>query len=63
MIEDADDEESYYKWLEENPDAGRVQDEDELEIEYDEDGKDRERANIGIRNLKEFHCCVDLSFC
>ena len=37
-IEDADDEESYYKWLEENPDAGRVQDEDELEIEYDEDG-------------------------
>ena len=36
--DDADDEESYYKWLGENPDAGRVQDEDELEIEYDEDG-------------------------
>ena len=38
-IEDADDEESYYKWLEENPDAGRGHlDEDELDIEYDEDG-------------------------
>ena len=38
-IEDADDEESYYKWLEENPDAGRTNvDDDDLEIEYDEDG-------------------------
>lgn len=37
-IEEADDEESYYKWLEENPNAGRTADEDDLDIEYDEDG-------------------------
>ena len=37
-IDEADDEESYYKWLEENPNAGRSVDEDELDIEYDEDG-------------------------
>ena len=37
-IEEADDEESYYKWLEENPNAGRNLDEDDLEIDYDEDG-------------------------
>lgn len=37
-IEDADDEESYYKWLEENPEAGRLNDDDDIEIEYDEDG-------------------------
>ena len=38
-IEEADDEESYYKWLEENPNAGRLNvDEDGIEIEYDEDG-------------------------
>ena len=38
-IEEADDEESYYKWLEENPNAGRLNvDEDGVEIEYDADG-------------------------
>ena len=39
-IEEADDEESYYKWLEENPNAGRYGDEneDDLMIEYDADG-------------------------
>lgn len=38
-IEEADDEESYYKWLEENPNAGRINvDEDGIEIEYDEAG-------------------------
>ena len=38
-IEEADDEESYYKWLEENPNAGKINvDEDGIEIEYDEDG-------------------------
>jgi ATP-dependent RNA helicase DDX42 len=38
-IDEADNEESYYKWLEENPNAGRnVDDEDDLGIEYDEDG-------------------------
>lgn len=38
-IEEADDEESYYKWLEENPNAGKpTVDEDGIEIEYDEDG-------------------------
>ena len=38
-IEEADDEESYYKWLEENPNAGRINvDEDGIEIEYDDDG-------------------------
>ena len=38
-IEEADDEESYYKWLEDNPNAGRANvDEDGVEIEYDEDG-------------------------
>ena len=38
-IDGMDDEESYYKWLEENPNAGRSGlDEDELDIEYDADG-------------------------
>ena len=38
-IDEADDEESYYKWLEENPNAGKINvDEDGVEIEYDEDG-------------------------
>ena len=37
-IDDMDDEESYYKWLEENPNAGRPGEEDEVEIEYDADG-------------------------
>ena len=38
-IEEADDEESYYKWLEDNPNAGRINvDEDGVEIEYDEAG-------------------------
>eukprot|EP00095_Tigriopus_kingsejongensis_P001571 snap_masked-scaffold907_size82601-processed-gene-0.19 protein:Tk01571 transcript:snap_masked-scaffold907_size82601-processed-gene-0.19-mRNA-1 annotation:"atp-dependent rna helicase ddx42-like" len=37
-IDEADDEESYYKWLEDNPNAGRNADEDENDIEYDEEG-------------------------
>ena len=38
-IDEADDEESYYKWLEENPNAGRMGDEeDDIPIDYDEDG-------------------------
>ncbi|CAF0895645.1 unnamed protein product [Brachionus calyciflorus] len=38
-IEDEDDQESYFRWLEENPNAG-VQggDDDDQDIEYDEDG-------------------------
>ena len=39
-IEEEDSEESYYRWLEENPNAGRqAEDDDELDnIEYDADG-------------------------
>ena len=40
-IDEADDEESYYKWLEENPEAGKSGGDDpdeQLEVEYDEDG-------------------------
>ncbi|KAG8222220.1 hypothetical protein J437_LFUL001418 [Ladona fulva] len=37
-IEEEDDEESYYRYMEENPNAGVVDDESDQEIEYDEDG-------------------------
>jgi len=39
-IEEEDEEESYYRWLEENPNAGKaVEDDDELDaIDYDADG-------------------------
>ena len=37
-IDGMDDEESYYKWLEENPNAGRTLDDDGIEIEYGADG-------------------------
>lgn len=39
-IEEEDDQESYFRWLEENPNAGVVQgeDEDEQDIEYDDEG-------------------------
>lgn len=37
-IDDEDDEESYYKYMEENPMAGVVDDSSDVEIEYDADG-------------------------
>ena len=37
-LENEDDEESYYRYMEENPLAGVNMDDDELDIEYDEDG-------------------------
>ncbi|XP_003748366.1 ATP-dependent RNA helicase DDX42 [Galendromus occidentalis] len=37
-IEAEDDEESYYKFMKENPLAGTAADEDDLDLEYDEDG-------------------------
>ena len=37
-IDQEDDEESYYRYLEENPNAGLIGDEDDLNIEYDEEG-------------------------
>lgn len=37
-IEGEDDEESYYRYMEENPRAGLQEDESDNEIEYDEDG-------------------------
>ncbi|BET02516.1 ATP-dependent RNA helicase [Nesidiocoris tenuis] len=37
-IDDADVEESYFKYMEENPKAGLKPDEDEIEVEYDSDG-------------------------
>merc|ERR1719234_1664490 len=38
-IDQEDDEESYYRWLEENPNAGKAADEDEDDLcDYDEDG-------------------------
>ncbi|KAL3831435.1 hypothetical protein ACJMK2_023186 [Sinanodonta woodiana] len=37
-IEEEDDQESYFRYMEENPMAGVIQDDDELEIEYDNDG-------------------------
>lgn len=37
-IEDEDDEESYYRYMEENPTAGLLDQDSDNEIEYDEDG-------------------------
>ena len=37
-IDQEDDEESYYRYLEENPTAGLIGDEEELDVEYDADG-------------------------
>jgi ATP-dependent RNA helicase DDX42 len=40
-LEEEDDQESYFRWLEENPQAGLVnqdQDEDDQDIDYDADG-------------------------
>ncbi|XP_050539442.1 ATP-dependent RNA helicase DDX42 [Daktulosphaira vitifoliae] len=37
-IEDEDVEESYYRYMEENPTAGLVDDTSDIEIDYDEDG-------------------------
>ncbi|XP_042216561.1 ATP-dependent RNA helicase DDX42-like isoform X2 [Homarus americanus] len=37
-IDEEDDEESYYRYIQENPNAGRQQEDSEDEIEYDEDG-------------------------
>ncbi len=36
-LENEDDEESYYRYMEENPMAGVI-DDDDMDIEYDEDG-------------------------
>lgn len=38
-IDDMDDEESYYKYLEENPNAGLIDENSGDEIDYDEDGE------------------------
>lgn len=37
-IENEDDEESYYRYIEENPNAGADKDDSDIELEYDEDG-------------------------
>ncbi|CAL4060096.1 unnamed protein product, partial [Meganyctiphanes norvegica] len=37
-IDEEDDEESYYRYIQENPNAGKSQEESEDELEYDEDG-------------------------
>lgn len=37
-LEDEDVEESYYRYMEENPNAGVVNEEEGIDIEYDEDG-------------------------
>lgn len=37
-IDGEDDEESYYRYMEENPNAGLKDDEEELDIDYDQDG-------------------------
>lgn len=37
-IDDEDDEESYYRYMEENPNAGLIDEGSDNEIEYDEDG-------------------------
>lgn len=37
-IENEDDEESYYRYMEENPTAGVEKEESDIELEYDEDG-------------------------
>lgn len=37
-IEELDEQEAYFKWLEENPEAGLQKEEEEVEIEYDADG-------------------------
>lgn len=37
-IENEDDEESYYRYMEENPTAGQEKEASDDELEYDEDG-------------------------
>lgn len=37
-IDDEDDEESYYRYMEENPNAGVIDEGSDVEIDYDEDG-------------------------
>lgn len=39
-MEEEDDQESYFRWLEENPNAGvnQAQNDEEQDLEYDEDG-------------------------
>ena len=37
-IENEDDEESYYRYMEENPTAGQEKEPSDDELEYDEDG-------------------------
>lgn len=37
-LEDEDVEESYYRYMEENPNAGVINEEEGIDIEYDEDG-------------------------
>ena len=37
-IEELDEQEAYFKWLEENPEAGLQKEEEDFDIEYDADG-------------------------
>lgn len=37
-IEQEDDQESYFRYMEENPTAGLVKDDDDVEMEYDAEG-------------------------
>ena len=37
-IDELDEQEAYFKWLEENPEAGLQKEEEDFDIEYDADG-------------------------
>ena len=51
-LENEDDEESYYRYMEENPLAGVNMDDDELDIEYDEDGNAIIPEHKKVRRIK-----------
>lgn len=64
-IEEEDDQESFFRYMEENPNAGVIftSTEDDAEIEYDEDGNPipPEKSKVG-KNVYNCECFRDFKF-
>lgn len=58
-IENEDDEESYYRYIEENPNAGADKDDSDIELEYDEDGNPIAPVKSKVQ-LPEATCIVSV---
>lgn len=54
-IENEDDEESYYRYMEENPTAGQEKEESEGELEYDEDGNPIAPAKSKVWRMSQYN--------